>query len=69
MPHPSHTDLYSTLDACAINHYRGEERRGWRGTEVERRRKGRWVEGELRRDESDGEKAMGGGVFYHLSTR
>lgn len=27
MPHPSPTDLYSTLDPCAINHHQGEEKR------------------------------------------
>lgn len=47
MPHPSRTDLYSTLDPCAINHYQGEESRGWSGAEVELRGKGRWVEVEL----------------------
>lgn len=35
MPHPSHTDLYSMLDPCAINHHRGKEGRGGR---AERRR-------------------------------
>lgn len=64
MPHPSHTDLYSTLDPCAINHHQGKERRGQRGEEVHRRGKGRWVEGEQsqRRDKRVIEMSFGGGV-------
>lgn len=62
MPHPSHTDLYSTLDPCAINHHQGKERRGQRGEEVHRRGKGRWVEGEPeKRQESDRDEAVRGG--------
>ena len=66
MPHPSHTDLYSTLDPCAINHHQGEGRRGI--VEVERR--GQMGEG---RQESDGEKAIEGkegkGAVFHLNTK
>lgn len=78
MPHPSRTDLYSTLDPCAINHYQGEESRGGeQGMERRRgrtKRKGQMGGGRaVERQESDGEEAIeggGGGVaVYRISAK